>query len=270
VYRNGKQVGTSTTTSFTDNGVGRPDATLVNDGFSRMLKTWGAAPAGGAYGYSNDGAGFSTNGANGVMQLDASNRSLQAGLPQTTSLSVDMRATFTIDKRPAGGTAAIMMIARARGVSDTANSYRSVVAISPAGTITYGVRKLINGRITALGPTPVAPFTFAANQLYTMRFQVTGASPTIVRLKLWRDGTVEPALWTVVASNGGNRLQGAGLIAVRSVIGRRVSNRPLAALIDSFNVLDMSPSNEHAYTVRAEDTSGNLSAPSAPFTVTVR
>jgi chitodextrinase len=270
VYRDGKQVGKTTTAAFTDSRLAKPNATLLSDRFSRSLKSWGSAPSGGSYDYNTGGAGFWTNGAQGVMQLAGTTRALQAGLPESTALSVDMRSSFLMTKRPAGGSVRLMLIARARGLAVGADSYRAVVAVAPSGTITYGARKLVGGKSITLGSTPTAPFSFASNQRYNVRFQVTGTSPTVIRVKLWRDGTTEPAMWGVVTPDGSTRLQSAGVIAVRTVVGRRVSNKPLTTLVDAIDARNLSPSEQHVYTVRAEDTYGNLSPLSAPFTIVVR
>ena len=60
------------------------------------------------------------------------------------------------------------------------------------------------------------------------------------------------------------------MIAVRTMVGRRVSNKPLTTLVDAIDARNLSPSEQHVYTVRAEDTYGILSPLSAPLTIVVR
>src|ERR671920_115206 len=110
-----------------------------------------------------------------------------------SALSLDMRASFTLSKRPSGGSVRVMLVARRQGSEEFANAYRAAVEIWPNGTILYGGRKLVSGQSLTIGQAATAPFAFAAGTRYSVRAQVTGSQPTVLRVKLWRAGPVGPA-----------------------------------------------------------------------------
>jgi len=270
IFRDGAQIGTTSSTSFTDAAAPKPVQTVAQDAFDRSTHGWGSAPTGGAYGYNRPSAnGFWTNGSAGAMQL-TSNNGLQALLPGAKALSVDERTGFALSKRPVGDSVRVMVVGRAAGTGDNADAYRAIVQVKPTGGIVYGIRKQISTVNTTLTPFVSAPFMFASGTRYMIRVQFTGTSPTTMRMKVWPASAPEPTAWAYTASDGAPALQRPGLVGVRSAANLRVSNLPLTALVDSLQVVNLDPMITYSYAVAAQDSHGNTSALSAPISVTLR
>jgi chitodextrinase len=270
VFRDGGQIGTTTSTSFTDGAAPRPVQTVAQDAFDRSAHGWGSAPTGGAYGYNHPSAdGFWTTGSAGAMQL-TSTSGLQALLPGARALSVDEHTGFALSKRPVGDAVRVMVVGRAGGTSDSADAYRAIVQVRPTGAIAFGIRKQIGTVNTTLTPFVSAPFMFAPGTRYMIRVQFTGVSPTTMRMKLWPASAPEPTTWGYTAADGAPALQRPGLVGVRSAANTHTSNLPLTALVDSLQVMNLDPEITYSYRVAAQDSHGNTSAQSAPISVTLR
>jgi hypothetical protein len=269
VYRDDNLVGSPTGTTFTDSAAARPGSILLEDAFARTMTGWGSAQTGGAYAYNNDGSGFSTDGSRGLMELTDGQTTLQAGGSQTVG-DVDATTSFSLSRRPKGGSIKVMLITRAASQESNADGYRSVVQIAQNGTVSYGFRRMLGGNNVALVQYMTAPFTFAPGATYIVRTQVTGTSPTALRMKVWRAGTLEPTSWGLVATDSATALQAGGLVGVRSTTGTdTIRNLPLTTSFESLTVTDVAPTAAYTYTVRAEDSHGNASTPSSPLSVTL-
>ena len=65
---------------------------------------------------------------------------------------------------------------------------------------------------------------------------ISGASPTTLRLRAWADGSAEPATWQYTATNAAAGLQTAGAVGLRAYTGSSVSNGPITLTFDDFRV----------------------------------
>ena len=266
IYRDGVLVGTTTGTSFTDSSAPKPNPAVADDPFARSQSAgWGTAPTGGAWTYNTRlGAGFWTNGVTANAQLTPQATALQALLPSASVLSTDAVAGFSLSKLPVGDSVRVMVVGRSVGTSQ----YRGVVEVTPAGQMVLSVRRYIDGRATLIGTQVVSSLHFAANADYVVRMQLSGASPTQIRMRVWQAGSAEPASWAYTATDATAGLQQAGATGLRVAGGSKLTCAPLTVLFESYQVANLAPSVSYTYTVQATDAAGNLSALSAPKTVT--
>lgn len=87
--------------------------------------------------------------------------------------------------------------------------------------------------------------------------------------RLRQVGSAEPATGAYASTDSTPALQHAGVSGLRIAGGPRLANAPMTALFESFQVANLAASVSYTYTVQATDAAGNLSALSAPKTVTV-
>jgi hypothetical protein len=65
---------------------------------------------------------------------------------------------------------------------------------------------------------------------------VTGASPTTIRVTVWRDGDAEPATPQLGRSDGEPALQAAGAPGMAAYLGGAATNAPLTVGFDDWSV----------------------------------
>jgi chitodextrinase len=267
VYRDGVLVGTTTGTSFTDSSAPGPNPAVAHDLFERTQSPgWGTAPSGGAWTYSSkQGAGFWTNGVTGNAQVTRAGAALEAMLPESSVLSTDEVAGFSLSKVPVGDSVRVMVVGRSVGTAQ----YRGSVEVTPAGQMMLSARRVINGTAAAIGTQVVTSLHFAPQADYLVRMQLAGTSPTQIRLRVWQVGTSEPGGWAYTATDSTAVLQHGGAAGLRIASGRKLANAPMTALFESFQLANLAPTVSYTYTVQATDAAGNLSALSLPRTVTL-
>jgi len=69
---------------------------------------------------------------------------------------------------------------------------------------------------TVLKSGQLAGVTWAAGDQFTLRVDVTGASPTTIAAKLWKVGTAEPATAQLSTTDATATVQAAGYIGVHA------------------------------------------------------
>lgn len=269
IFRDGSEVGTSATTSFTDSAatfgtysytVKAEDShsalsvassaysieyddpspsNLAEDAFTRSVTPgWGTADTGGSY-TQNGTAGTWTNGSVGILQATATNQDKIASL-NVSNLSSEGFFTFKTSKVPVGGAYYVREYARMSGSGVDDDGYRVVVTINTDGSVDLNIRKHTpgTGSWAQVGTvaTPIAS-GFAANHVYDVRFQVSGASPTALQAKLWDSTGSEPGTWAVSTSDGSTALQTTGSwLGLEEASGTNVTNAPYTVQFDDWSV----------------------------------
>jgi hypothetical protein len=105
------------------------------------------------------------------------------------------------------------------------------------GSVAVNASVLNNGSESSLGAPVVVPgLTQAPDSWVWFRAQVTGTSPTTIRVKAWADGQAEPADWNFTATNSQATLQGAGSVGLRLWLGGSVSNAPVVFSFDDYAI----------------------------------
>ena len=138
----------------------------------------------------------------------------QAGTMRLGAVSLagtDYTQTFWTESMPTGGGAFVAPLVRTTAAGD----YRAKVFITSAGAVQVSLAKVVGGSETVLaGPTTVAGLTYAVGTKLHVRAQATGASPTTVRARVWRDGAAEPTTWQVSATDATDGLQISGAVGL--------------------------------------------------------
>ncbi|MBK6873794.1 MAG: hypothetical protein IPG94_21120 [Kineosporiaceae bacterium] len=123
----------------------------------------------------------------------------------------DYTQTFWMESMPTGGGTFVAPLVRTTAAGD----YRAKVFITSAGAVQVSLAKVVGGSETVLaGPTTVAGLTYAVGTKLHVRAQATGASPTTVRARVWRDGAAEPTTWQVSATDATDGLQISGAVGL--------------------------------------------------------
>jgi hypothetical protein len=135
-------------------------------------------------------------------------------------LGVSARDTDTVDsfkgsKTPVGDTFRITVASRTSASGDV-NRYRPYVDIKPDGTFRIGELKHVGTTNTSLAAQVTPGFTFSTTDKYFVRTKVEGAYPTTISVKLWKDGTADPANPQIITMDSEAALQTAGYVALQT------------------------------------------------------
>ena len=74
-----------------------------------------------------------------------------------------------------------------------------------------------------------------ANEVLNVRFQVSGSGTTNLAAKVWKDGDVEPAGWTLSATDTTAGLQGVGGVGLWAYLSGSATNAPIILSVDDFS-----------------------------------
>jgi PKD repeat protein len=208
--------------------------TFAADGFGRTTGGWGSADVGGAYSIQGNASNYNVGSGVGTMRLTAAGAVRSAMLNSVSRRDVDIRTRIAVDKVAAGGAYFIYLVAR----RNTNNEYRPRLLFNANGTLSVGASVLINGSESNLGASAVVSgLTQGPNQFIWLRAQVTGASPTTIRVKAWADGQQEPAAWQFTATSSQAAVQSAGAVGLRAYLGGAATTAPVVVSFDDYSVV---------------------------------
>ena len=228
-------------------GVSQASVTLTNsivgrDDFNRTTSNgWGTAVSGQPWttDLSPDSA-FATNGSQATVTPpndSAWGRRLQGFTARDIDATVQVNFPSTIP--PNGETLAYFSV---RDQTPGANlSYKLRLVRDAAGRI---LLRAVNFSSTPLGPDVDTGLRYSAGTQYYFRAQVTGASPTTIKLKAWPGGQLEPSAWAYSQTDStiGPQIAGSTLMG-----GKHTTGLPsLTIALDNFSVTDL---GTHRYTV---------------------
>jgi hypothetical protein len=205
------------------------------DSYARNINdSWGNADVGGAYSYIGNTADFDVNGSAGTMRLGAPNVLRSANLMGVSIQDLEASFRFQTDKVAQGGGQMVYLLARRAA---NGNDYFLRVRMPPDGTLRIQAGKEVNGAATLFGAEGlVTGVSQAANSFFRVRFQVTGANPTTLRMRVWPDGSAEPGFWQYSANDSDAALQGAGAVGFRGYVASTSTNTPLLLSFDDLVV----------------------------------
>ncbi len=186
-----------------------PPTELAVDAFGRSVAGgFGSADLGGPWTLQGPASNFSVSG--GVGRMNGGAGATRAGyLEQVSAVDQDIEAAVSLDRAITGNGAYVSLTGRR--VSN-GNDYRLKLQYRSNGTVGAFLERYSGGAQTQLTFVANIPgLTMAPNQVLRVRLQVVGTSSTLVRGKVWRDGTAEPAAWLVSANDAAPAaLQGPG------------------------------------------------------------
>jgi hypothetical protein len=218
-----------------------PGATLyAADGFSRSVTNgWGTADLGGTYTLFGGTTGdFNVSGSAASLLVTAGT-SRSTALTSVSALNLDSSVRLRVDKVATGGFQYVYLVAR-RVASGT--EYRGRLRFSTTGALALQAIQVSANTETLLGTeTGVAGVTQQANSYIWLRMQVSGTSPTTLRLKAWADGQSEPVAWQYSATDSLASLQAAGGVGLRALLASSSTNAPVSFSFDDWRVSSVAP-----------------------------
>ena len=161
-----------------------------------------------------------------------------ASVSQTTS---ETDTTFT-DTNVSTGTAGVYVYVDGRRVS-TNNEYDARIRLTPTGGVAVELTKYAgSATATAIGSEVTVPgVTFAPGTLIKARFQVSGTSPTTLKVKVWAAASPEPGAWTITTTDTTAGLQAAGAVGLTTYLSGSTTNAPTTVRFTSFTAGPLQP-----------------------------
>ena len=207
---------------------------FVADTFSRTASNgWGSAETGGAWTISGTASNFAVNNGSGAITIPAAGNTRLVYLGSTTRTDTDLRLTLSLDKVPTGNGAYLDVVGRR---VSTNNEYRARLVMSSNGRITVQLTALKGtGSPVAVATAVTLPtsITYSAGSQLNVRMQVTGTSPTTVRLKVWPATQTEPTAWQTTGTDTYAGLQNPGAIGLTTYLSGSVTNAPVVVRLDN-------------------------------------
>ena len=199
--------------------------TYANDSFNRTAASGlGTADTGGAWTLSNTASNYLVNGSAGVFLQPSGGAQRYAYLESVSSADTAVDVDVVLPARPVGGSAYYTIHARRIGTED----YRSRVIVAAGGGVTVQLQ-----RTTTVLTNVGTSLNVAAGDALHIRTEVTGTSPTTLRVKVWKVGTTEPTAWTSTTTDATAGLQAAGHIGLGVYLGGSVTNVPFQTRFDN-------------------------------------
>lgn len=206
---------------------------VAQDGFARTVSNgWGSADDGGPYTLLGNAANYSVSSGAGKMQI-AAGLTRAAILDGSYGTNVDIIFRVATDKVAAVGTAYAYGVAR----RNTNNEYRPRLILKPDGTVAVSVSVVVSGKEAGLGQQTVAGLTQTAGSYIWVHAQVTGTSPTTIKIRAWADGTTEPAAWQLTVTDSSAALQGAGAVGLMAYLSSNSTANPTTFSFDDYSVV---------------------------------
>ena len=205
----------------------------ASDDFGRTVDNgWGGATVGGGWTLAGTAADFHVTGTAGTMALPAS-RAYRAAFLNTISVTdVDLTFRVATSKTAAGGPQYIYSAVRRVSAG---NFYRVTMRIEPNGKVFVGASTVIDNTETGIGSeVRVAQMIHGADAFIRLRAQLSGTSPTSIRVRAWADGATEPSSWQYTATNSTASLQVAGEVGLESYLSRPTTNAPVIVTFDDY------------------------------------
>jgi hypothetical protein len=83
--------------------------------------------------------------------------------------------------------------------------------------------------------------TFTPGTLLNVRFQVSGTSPTTLKVKVWPSTSAQPSAWTLTATDTSAGLQAAGAVGLTTYLSGSTTNAPTTVKFSSFSAGPLQP-----------------------------
>ena len=162
-------------------------------------------------------------------------RLLSCWLGSTLRTGTDLRFDLALDKVPTGSGAYLDVVGRRVG---TNNEYRARLVMAATGRTTVQLTALKGtSSPVALASALTLPstITYAAGTQLAVRMQVTGTSPTTVRLKVWPASGTEPTAWQTTATDTTAALQSPGAVGLTAYLSSSVTNPPVTVRMSALS-----------------------------------
>jgi hypothetical protein len=222
--------------SMTTSTVPSGPVVYAKDLFNRtVVNSWGSPPIGGAYTLQSTAANYDvTNGVGTISVGAGSTRS--AILTGATARDMDLSFRVATNKIGVGGAQSAYGVARRINAT---NEYRIRLRMPTNGNALVQAMALVGNVETALGTEVRMPGKHVANAYIRVRAEISGSSPTTIKIRAWPDGTTEPTTWLYSITNSAGALQGAGAVGLRAYVAGATTNGPVLYSFDDFRASDL-------------------------------
>jgi large repetitive protein len=162
-------------------------------------------------------------------------------LASVSKTASETDTTFT-STNVATGTAGVYVYIDGRRVG-TNNEYDARVRLTPAGGVAVELVKYPgSATATAIGSEVTLPgVTYTPGTQLNVRFQVSGTSPTTLKVKVWPATSAQPAAWTLTATDTTAGLQAAGAVGLTTYLSGSTTNAPTTVKFSSFSAGPLQP-----------------------------
>ncbi|SDP38037.1 PKD repeat-containing protein [Pedococcus dokdonensis] len=204
---------------------------FARDDFGRTVASgWGTADVGGPWTLGGLASRWSVSAGTGKVSLNAGD-GFNGYLPSISSTSTEAKVLITTDKVPTGGGQYVSVIGRR--VSSTVD-YRAKVRMAAGGAVAVWLTRNSSGTETVLTSATLAGVNYGAGDALRVRLQVTGTAPTTVRVKVWKNGTAEPAAWSLTSTDNTAGFQAAGSAGLYPYVSGTSTNGPVVYSFDEW------------------------------------
>jgi hypothetical protein len=85
------------------------------------------------------------------------------------------------------------------------------------------------------GETALPAVTYTPGMRLNLRLQVTGTSPTTLRLKVWPATAAEPTGWQLGAVDSTTAMQSAGAVGITAYLSSSATNAPVVVKVSDLS-----------------------------------
>jgi RHS repeat-associated protein len=213
--------------------IGLASATYARDAFGRtVVDAWGTADTGGTW--SSTDSAFDVGSGIGTISLPSvTNKS--GYLTSVSAQDAEALVKVKVDHLAAGSDHLAWIYLRRQ---DSNNYYQARLGFNTTGSITAYFSRTASGTTTVIdaGTTSVPHTT---TDWYWVRARISGTTSVNGKVRVWKDGTTEPANWDVDGTDASPPagLQGSGHTGIRFQLGGSYSGTfPVVASFDEFTL----------------------------------
>ena len=210
----------------------------MSDSFERTVaEGLGSADVGGPWAAAGAPTAFSVAGGTARLLLDAPGIGVAALLPATAS-QVEVQALVGVDRPTVGNGVYTSLVAR----QSFAGEYRAKVLIRPSGELQLSLVRVVGGVETTIAIMSMpSDLALAPGELLRTKFLVQGTDRPTLRMKAWKLGTSEPAMWQLeTVDTSPQALTGGGNVGVVTYLSSAASTAPIVVYVDDFQASSIS------------------------------
>ncbi|MEP7378988.1 MAG: LamG-like jellyroll fold domain-containing protein, partial [Chloroflexota bacterium] len=227
----------------TASGVTAPGALVARDTFQRIESgSWGQAELGGPWTLPfTPLSDYTLSGGQASINLATAGTTRMSILASVSERDVDAAVQVSMSKLAVGNNQFAYLVLRRK---DNGNQYHAGARLATNGTVFVRAARVLNGSEAIVGSEVQVPgLVLTAGQRIWIRAQAVGASPTTIRIKVWRDGSLEPTAWNLTTTNSDAVLQSAGAVGLRAALASSTTNAPVVVSFDGFRVNAPAPAD---------------------------
>lgn len=228
------------TLTVTDNDGGTDTATrnitvnsvLAQDNFQRTASNWGSAQVGGAWTYTTGAANFSTDGTRGVIRLATAGARGTASLAGVSARDVELTASVSPGTDTTGSGVQSTFFLRQNGNND----YRVTVQLHGDKSVRLNWTRVVGGTATSFGDVKISGLTYATGDVLLVKASAVGNGTTTLAVKVWKQGTAEPANSQFTRTDTTAALQSAGAFSISGYLTGSATTVPFLLRVDDLAI----------------------------------